>query len=741
MRMSIGLLVTMGAIVLGTAAARGADGSLLEEIVVTAQKREQSVQDVPISLRVLSEKELGRLGADSMADFAGFVPALELVGQGPSRTQVTMRGVTTGDLRFDRPQIRETVGLYLDESPISTQVVSPDLGLLDIERIEVLRGPQGTLYGAGSLSGTVRMITRKPNTRDFELRGGLTVSDTHKGTTNYAGDVVLNVPLSADVAGLRFVGAYKDDGGYIDNRSTGRDNINDLKQASGRLALRVTPSERLTVDASVTAQDTDLGGDFSYRLEAGDLIELTPQREPASSDVFLPSVVVNYDAGPVVLTSVTSYFRKNSKFELNAGGFPPLLLGGPTEIDGAVITEFQQREWSQELRVTSAGDDRLQYTVGVFLQRQDNGFGQDLTYPGIDDALGAPGSDFQAKPDQVFNSDIELLTKQYALFGEATLDVTDALSLTLGGRAFRADQDSTVRFVGLLAVPRVGTTKFSTNEDGFNPKFNVTYRLTGDDLVYAQAAKGFRLGGTNEPVPDTLCADDLANLGFASAPESFESDSLWNYEIGAKTSWAGGRLLLNAAAYVIDWEKPPLAVDLLCGFSTIVNAGAFDINGAEFDLEARPIEGLTLRLGGAYNDGRLNGDLPPLGGVDGDRIPMSPRTTFNASVDYDFPLPAAGADASAFVHANFRYVDDRVTLFPANPSYVGYFDLPSYELVGLRAGLQWERWSVEAFADNVFDERPNLNQTLFYRAFDKIPGTAIVTSRPRTIGLRLAFTY
>lgn len=411
----------------------------LEEVIVTAQKREQSLQDVPISIRALSEKELGRLGASGLQDFAGFAPSLLLVGQGPIRTQVTIRGVSTGDLRFDRAQIRETVGLYLDETPISTQVVSPELGLLDIERIEVLRGPQGTLYGAGSLSGTVRLITRKPDLQDMTIRADATVLNTSKGEAGYNVSSATNLPLSTDVAALRLAISHRDEGGYIDNLTRGHDDINDLQQTGARASLRVRPSDRLTLDVGIVDQRTELGGDFSYRAEAGDLNELTPSDEPSDSKVLLPSLVVAYDFDAVTLTSVTSFFRKDTTFRLNAGGYVPLLVGAPTTIDGDVVTRFDQREISQEIRLASGDQGRWSYTVGAFYQDQDNGFGQDVTYPGIDAALGTGGGNFQAAPDQVYANDISLRTRQYALFGEVTVGLTDRLSATLGGRGFRVE--------------------------------------------------------------------------------------------------------------------------------------------------------------------------------------------------------------------------------------------------------------------------------------------------------------
>lgn len=716
-----------------------ANAESADDIVVTAQKREERLQDVPISIRAIGAKELGRLGEGSLQGFAGFAPSLNLVEQGPSRTQITIRGVSTGDLRFDRPELRETVGLYLDETPISTQIVSPNLGLLDIERIEVLRGPQGTLYGAGSLSGTIRMITRRPDLDAVSGNVSASGSYTEHGGFNYETTGVLNVPLATDVAGIRAAGFYRYQDGFIDNITTGRDNINDTREYGGRLSLRVLPTTRLTVDGTLVYQRTKLGGDFSFREEAGDLKETTTIREPSASRLFISALTLGYDLGPVSLTSITSYFRKRTTFDLNAGGFSEFITGVEDDIDGPTRTQFRQNEFTQELRLSSVGEGMLTYTVGGFYQNQDNGFSQSVDFPGIDAAGGFDSTAFGARRDQVFGSNIILKTRQIAVFGEATLAIVPQLQVTLGGRYFDVRQNSSTFFFGILSASPGTRDAFRFKENGFNPKVNVTYKVTPDHLVYAEASKGFRLGGTNEPIPASICGGDLAALGFSEPPPSFESDTLWNYEAGAKTSWAGGRLTVNAAVYRIDWKKPPLAADLRCGFSTLINAGKFKITGAELDIEARPIDGLVLRGGAAYNRGQLAGDLPVLGGIDGDRIPQTPKWTLNASGDYDFPLVSGGS--RGFVHLDWRYVGNRVTLFPNSPNYSGFFRLPSYNLVGFRAGATLGRWTVEAFVDNVFDERAILNKTNFARAFDENPGTAIYTNRPRTGGLKASLPF
>lgn len=364
-----------------------------------------------------------------------------------------------------------------------------------------------------------------------------------------------------------------------------------------------------------------------------------------------------------------------------------------------------------------------------------------MDFPGIDAAGGFDGVDFGARPDQVFGSNIQLDAKQYSLFGEASLDLTDRLAVTVGGRYFSVKQNSDTLFFGVLAATPGISESFKFKEDGFNPKINLSYKLSDDQLVYAQAAKGFRLGGTNQPVPQAPCGAELAALGFDQPPPSFASDTLWNYEVGAKTSLAGGRITANAALYYIDWKKPPLAVDLQCGFSTLINAGQFKIYGAELDLEARPAEGVVLRAGAAYNHGELSGALPVLGGIDGDRVPQTPKWTFNASADYDFPLAIGGDGTRGFVHVDYRFVGNRVTNFPGSPNYSGYFRLPSYNLVGFRAGATLGGVTLEAFLDNAFDERAVLNETRFVRAYDENPGTAIYTNRPRTGGIKASVAF
>src|SRR5262245_45177824 len=278
------------------------EGSGLEEIIVTASKRAESIQDVPLSIRALGDEELRRMGADSLEDYAGVTPGLQLTGT-RSNSQIIVRGVTTGPVNHDQTEIKETVGVYLDETPIAVQRYSPNLKLFDLERIEVLRGPQGTLYGAGSMAGAIRMITRKPQLDRFAAETRAMVSSTEDGGMSDSFDGMVNMPLIEDVLGIRAVGFYRDVGGYIDNIAIGDDDSNSELSRGGRLAARWTPNEDLTVDSLVFFQQSDFRAISQYAAEAGELDTYVAEREPIHDRNLIASLSATQQLAPFDLTA------------------------------------------------------------------------------------------------------------------------------------------------------------------------------------------------------------------------------------------------------------------------------------------------------------------------------------------------------------------------------------------------------------------------------------------------------
>lgn len=714
----------------------------LEEIVVTAQRRETSLQEVALSVRAVTSEELQRTGASGIEDYAGLVPGLNLIQQGgPGRTQIEMRGVTVGNMRDDRPEFRPTVGVYLDDAPIAAQTINANVALMDLERIEVMRGPQATLYGAGSLSGTIRMITAKPKLDEYsgQVRAGGSV--TEHGGGNYEFSAIGNAPLIEDELALRAVGFYRDEAGYIDSPVLDDENVNDNRDVGGRLAFRYEPTDYFLLDASIGYQDTEIGSAFEYYEEAGELNTQNAMPTPTDADVMVASLVAEIDFGAATMTSATSYFGADSKFYQDGSVFTDFITGVfPDQFLVGFSTFYDLDEFTEELRFVSNDNGRITWIGGLLFQQQNHDFGQDMPVPGIDDVSGIPSEDFLSEPDLIYSSRIALETTQLSLFGEASITFFDRLTVKGGLRWFYAAQDSEVFFAGPLAFPNIGTIADEHSENGVNPTVNVSWQFDDDRMVYFQAARGFRLGGINQPIAEVLCAADLAAANLDSAPPSFDSDSLWNYEIGLKSSWLDDRLRVNASGYIIDWKDPAYIVSLACGMSLIVNAGQFDIAGFELDAEAELADGLVTRLGLSYTDSELGEDVPLINGVEGDRTPYSPQFTVSASMDYDFPIGLFGGGYMGFVHGDVRWVDERITRFPGDPrestGWGGLFNLDPYGEGNLRAGVYSNTWRLELYIQNVWDERPELSKRSW--PYSQFPGTPIVTLRPRTFGIQVS---
>lgn len=747
------LFAGLAAAVLSVFAANGAVGQTeadaqaigdrgLEEIVVTAQRRETSLQEVALSVRAVTSEELQRVGANGIEDYASLVPGLNLIQQGgPGRTQIEMRGVTVGNMRDDRPEFRPTVGVYLDEAPIAAQTINANVALMDLERIEVMRGPQATLYGAGSLSGTIRMISAKPDLDEFSGQARAGGSYTEHGGGNFEFSGIANAPLIEDELALRAVGFYRDEAGYIDSPLLDEENVNDNRDIGGRLALRYEPTDYFLLDASIGYQETDIDSLFEFYEEAGELNTQNAMPTPHDADVMIASLVAEIDFGAATMTSATSYFGADAKFYQDGSVFTDFITGVfPDPFLVAFSTFYDLDEFTEELRFVSNDEGRVTWIGGLLFQQQNHDFGQDMPVPGIDDFSGLPSEDFLSQPDNVYSSRIDIETTQLSVFGEASITFFDRLTVKGGLRWFYAAQDSTVFFAGPLAFPNIGTSAAENSENGVNPTVNVSWQFDDYRMVYVQAARGFRLGGINQPIPDALCGGDLAAAGFTDPQPSFGSDNLWNYEIGAKTSWLDDRLRVNASGYLIDWEDPAYVVGFACGFSLIVNAGQFDIMGFELDAEAELADGLVSRLGVSYTDSELGEDVPLVNGFNGDATPYSPQFTASLSLDYDFPIALLGGGYMGFVHGDVRWVDDRITRFPGDPKestgWGGLFNLSSYGEGNLRAGVYSDAWRLELYVMNLWDERPELSKRTW--PYSEFPGTPIVTLRPRTFGVQLS---
>ena len=719
----------------------------LDEIIVTATKRgEQSLNDVPIAIQAITGEDLARSGAVEFVDFASRVPSLSYQDLGPGDKKYVIRGVnSTG---------AATVGSYYDEAIISADNRndgggrSADIRLFDLERIEVLKGPQGTLYGASSMSGTIRFITNKPDATKVEGYIASEVSTTRKGGENYNINGAINLPVVEDQLAVRAVGWKIDNSGFIDAvriPSGPEKDVNNDQTEGGRVSLRYTPDESFTLTATATNQTTHSDGSSRFTPEGqpsftdggglfpsipgGDLINTDLTRSPWDEEIQVYSLTGEYDFAEGNLVATTNWFKRDIEFSFDSS---PILFFFGVPIPGITFEPQSRRIWSSELRYSSKFDGPFNFVAGGFYSKENsdfevqvirsNGFGEPrgpFSRLNSDDALSnANGNTFFGRFD-------DNRLRQYALFGEASYELSPQLTATVGARYFNSNiksrQETTHPFGGFGPNPE-GVLSNNNTDEKTTFKFNLSWRPNDDVLVYANAAQGFRTGGLNQ-----------ANLPFASGiPEGYGPDSLWNYEVGTKLSLAENRVSLNIAAYIIDWSDIQVrALDATGAFPFTTNAGKAQIDGIEVELTALLSEGVTVSAGGSYQNARLTEDqAAPNFGLDGDPIPNVPDILASVNFDVDRPF---NETFNYVVHADMNYRDgSRTTIAPLSRDSSAV-DLDSYVLANFRIGLENDDWSVGLFARNIFDKRAEVDA--ISSSQDPL---ARITVRPRTIGASLS---
>lgn len=695
----------------------------IEEVIVTALKRDTLLQETPMSLLAVTGESLHERGIDNVADLLRTTPGLSLVDQGAGQKRLVIRGVQSAG--------ETQTGLYYDETPVGAGAPSttndagqrsPELRLFDVERLEVLRGPQGTLYGSGSMGGTVRVLFNKP-TYEFAAAVDSTFESTERGDTGYQINAMLNTPLAGDRLAARSVFYYRDRGGYIDNVTLARRDINTELSRGGRVLVRYQPNDKLTLDAAVHIQREDAFVS-AWELPAGSYRTGVPTQLPVHDDFELYSLTLNWDVGFATLTGVTSLFQRELAVTIDASrlmaNFGP--LGAPFR--PSILLQPQEIEdRSHELRLSSHGDGPLHWTAGVYFEERD-------AFTRSEQVLADPLTGLPREPHSVATSrTIDDSLEQRALFAELSYDVTSALTLTAGGRYFDYEKsitgETSVGFPLLGAVVTPPTT-VTSDEDGWVSKINVAYRLGDDALLYAQASEGFRPGGANQVV------------GLPAALTPYAADSLWNYEIGAKTRWLHDTVTLNASAFRIDWDNMQVTGRTPDGaFNFISNAGAARIDGVEVEALLAVMPGFELSLGGAYLDARLSADQadPNVNapGRDGDRIPNVPKYSGSLAAKYEWPLTRA---LHALVRTDVSYVGSSFSEFRPNNPFNERID--GYTLTNVRIGVrnELEGWSAQLFVNNVFDE------IAIGRVLSSAFGRDLaLSSPPRTVGINLSKSF
>ncbi|MEZ5531419.1 MAG: TonB-dependent receptor [Steroidobacteraceae bacterium] len=769
----------------------------LEEVLVTAQKRSESTQDVPFSVAAMTEEGIQRAGANNIVELARNVAGLTITDLGPGQSQVAIRGISAGQVVRDQAGVKESVGIYLDESPISVALFTPDLDLYDLERLEVLRGPQGTLFGAGSSSGTVRYITAQPKLDKYE---GSVQFNAQEGTDSEFGGSVkgaVNLPLGETTA-LRVVGYYNDMAGFIDSVYPGRarrEDVNSGEKSGARVALLIQPSEQLSITPRIVYQklETDgfpridvysiLGNPYTTTeppVTPGERGQVTQLREGIDDDFKLADLTINYDFGAATLTAVSSYTDRKvvvtrDASQLTGSVTYDLTFGQPSgyfpaevRLNSPLIDSTKLESFSQEVRLASNGEGQFVWLVGGFFQKVDRTYGQDLPTPGYDAILlrrfGATSADFNAPPDTPYFSHLTYDFKQFALFSEGTWNFTDQWSLTGGVRYYDFDEDRLLTFAGVFADMGYTDEPGSTSSDGLSPRAILAFRPTKDVMLTAQVSRGFRLGGINDPLNVTLCQGNDINI-YGGHP-TWDDEKTTNYELGLKTLLADGRVQFNAAAFYTDISGLQVIADAgSCSSRIILNADAKSVGG-EVELFARPNENWDFGVSATYlnaeiTKSQLAGGNPIAGIRKGNRLPTSPEFQAAASATYSWTWANA---MESYVNFTFQHVGSSYTQLadqepnfgliatggppgsarfipfgnPTISSFAFAAELPSYEIGNLRFGLKSGRWEAAAFVNNLWDERAFLS---IDRERGRSARVGYLTNVPRTYGVSVNINF
>jgi outer membrane receptor protein involved in Fe transport len=597
-----------------------------------------------------------------------------------------------------------------------------------MERVEVLRGPQGTLYGAGSMAGTIRQVTRKPNLSEFEGVFEAGVSNIEHGSTGATIKGLFNAPIVEDKFGVRASAYYNEFGGYIDNILTGVADINDGSSKGAKISARLLAGENLTADFSFIYHDYSDNGRPEDLDATPYLTRDYPSFDGYDDEMSIYNMTLNYDLGWGEIVSSTSYFdrdiiNRRSLDLLFEIALPPGIT--PHEL----VDQTDLEVFSQEIRLASTSDSPLQWTTGLYLDKKDTLYLNTFPVPGADAVLGVPSEVFGAPPDHLFYGYDDLTVETWALFGEAYYTI-DKWTFTAGLRYFNWEQEIDFYQSGLFNGGANSDPRPKGETDDFNPKVNVSYDVNDDLLVYGTISKGFRYGGINGAIPEAVCADELAEVELEGGDvRFFEPDELWNYEAGAKGRTAGGNLQYSVAYFNMQWENMQTSRSFDCGFGFRENVGEATSQGVEVELDWAATDNITLGFGGAYINAELDEDVPNLSAEEGDQVPYVPELSFSASADYTFPI---NDELGGFLWGNVEYVGDRHTEFNHDPA-TNYRKMDAFTVANMRAGVRRDDIEVSVYLHNVFDD-DGVIRALRRPPFDP---DAVIRTQPRTLGIIL----
>ena len=762
-----------------------ADNTGIEEVIVTARKREENLQDIPQAITAFTSDDIARYQTKTLEDYARFVPSMTTVGSAPGQTKIVFRGVADSRAPFIADP---TAAIYLDEQPLTTGSQSPEVYPVDVERVEALQGPQATLYGASSQSGTLRILTNRPDASRFDANVGASANTIDGGGQGYDVDATVNLPLIEDRLAVRFSGFSARDAGYIDNvlganvlrpEITNADavenNHNDVTWLGGRLQAKWWVNDEWAVNGLVNYQRNNSNGFNDFNPAVGDLEQVNFFPEFFDDEWYQTSLIVEGDLGFAQIVSATSYFERDTAYQRDYSAYAAWLhttygeyysyVGanvyysvydfnstvGASDATALTFATQDQRDkrFTQEIRLSHDGS-RWDWTLGFFYQDAKQRWDYNIITPGWRNSVAARGRAAEfgglAPTDSRYNTGERSKRNDLAVFGEVTFAATESINLIFGGRWY----DVSIERNYLSRQPSTAPTSLSTpsgSDSGFLPKGSIQYKFNDDAMVYVIYSQGFRTGGINR------------SRGMPVLPNQYESDKLINYEAGIKSQWWEQRLQVNITGYHQIWKDMQLettdpANSLFPGeiFQTVIaNIGDAAIDGMDIEVTAAPIEGLELYASANYlfrnkvtkgnivfdQFGRIDDPIPILPD-DVTQLPLAAQFNFSAYIDYGWQLP--WWDAGAFTRFQYSYTGDSLNKIRVADEPFPQLVQKDYHSGDVSAGMTFDSWEFAIHIDNVWDERAEYfrDTTTADRQFG---GDNIQTNQPRTFGIRFRKSF
>ena len=713
---------------------RGAELEMLEEIVVTASKREESLQDVSASVSALTDEQLGRLGADSFEGFASRVPGLTLNQSTRNAAKLNIRGVATSTLFGGN--VQEPVSVYINDTPVTDTygaAVQPDLHLFDVERVEVLRGPQGTLFGSGSLGGTVRIITKQPKMNEFESAARLDLADTDGGGLRQRYDAMVNVPLSEDRLAMRAVAYFRNEEGWVRNRALGRDNS--TEDVGGRLALLWTPGEATSVRLETIYQKNKPEDGDSWNPAFGQFNKSSSRPEGRPLELENYALVIEHDLPDFAkLISATTYQSSETYVALDGSVLPG--LGLRLSRNGPFTAKFL----TQEIRAVSNGTSAFEWVAGGFFIDREGQTTFNYVAPGVNDLFGG----LLPLGDAYLISSATSKSQELAVFANTTYRFAQNWKVSAGLRTFRTEvrySEPERRFLDFSTFPPLPTLAVqsfnnSGKDDDFTWRVGLSYEPAADVLLYGNISKGFRIGQVNPSLgPSAVDPSDIV------IPEQYAPDWTLNYELGAKTAWLDRRLTLNVAVFYIDWSDIQVDAYRLSDAQKFVdNAGNASSKGIEIEVAAL-VHNLDLALSATFQDSEIEeisaAGSARTGVLTGDRLPGAVEFKIAGSAQYTWQTSAG---LEPYVRIDAEHVGSSRNNFsnlagaPGTPNpYLAMNE--AYENVNASLGLIADRWDAAIYGENLG------NNDALILTDGGVTLNPVTALRPRTVGVRAAYRF